>query len=307
MTEFIHNNPDTDQERLAHIVDLQGHLVAEAHQAFAAESFDDRNRRMALAVTDEAAALAGESLARSGAMVDTDAMRSAFYVATLDAGQAFAGAFNTDGSPQPDNKDAISAAQNAAGVAALRQLPGALNAAAIDVAEPQALLNTMTFQDVVRLTAAQLAVPAPTNLEPQAVQLSLQGDASRPGTVATDDYFYAGISKLPLEETAPLTMDAERALDVAVRLFNATWKTGQVHVAVNEGKDDRINPQVREAFNPYDLLKTTQYQRLIAEGHTTDDATLRVAFEVWKDVALGQQQARPEDTATAQAYRVQNP
>jgi len=112
---------------------------------------------------------------------------------------------------------------------------------------------------------------------------------------------------MPLEETAMLTPDAEDALDVAVRLFNATWKTGQVHVAVSEGKDDRINPQVREAFNPYDLLKMAQYERLIAEGYTADDAVLRVAFEVWKDVSPGHRPSGQVDVASAQAYRVQNP
>jgi hypothetical protein len=305
VTEFIHSTPNLDQERFAHLTELQSNLVSRAHEAYAAESFDERNGQMALAVTNEVAELAGESLARSGVAVDTDALRGSFYAANLEAGQAFAGAFNVDGSPRLDNKDNVRVGQKAAGAAALWQLPGALHAANLDVADPQALLNTMTFQDVVRLTAAQLVIPTPANMDPDAVRLSLRGDAAtRPGTVSRDDYFYDTIGDLPLHEAVPLTMDAERALDVAVRLFNATWKTGQVHVAANEGKDDRINPQVREAFNPYDLLKTTQYQRLIAEGHTTDDATLRVAFEVWKDVAQGHQSASPEDVAVAQAYRV---
>lgn len=304
MTEFIHNMPNVEQERIAHLTELQSNLVVQAHEAYVAESFDGRNQRMALAVTNEAAELASESLARSGVVANIEAVRSSFYAANLEAGQAFAGAFGADGSPHPDNKDAVRIGQKAAGAAALRQLPGALHAASIDVANPQALLNTMTFQDVVRLTAAQLEVPAPASLDSQAVQLSLQGDATRPGTVAKDDYFYDSISTLPLREAAPLTMDAERTLDLAVRLFNATWKTGQVHVAANESKDDRINPQKREAFNPYDLLKMTQYQRLTTEGYTTDDAALRVAFEVWKDVAQGQQHASQEDITSAQAYRV---
>jgi len=189
MTEFTHNSPYGEQEWLAHLVGLQSHLVVEARQAYVAESFDERNQRMALAVTNEAAPLASESLGRSGMAVDAEAMRSSFYAATLEAGRAFAGAFNTDGSPRPNNVDDIRAGQKAAGAAALRQLPGALHAANIAITDPQALLNTMTFQDVVRLSAVQLEVPAPISLDSGTIQLSLQGDTIRPGTVSTEDFF----------------------------------------------------------------------------------------------------------------------
>lgn len=304
MTEFIHNTSNAGQEQFADPAELQQYLVSGAHEAYEAASFDARTQQMAEVVADEAAELASASLSRSGASADRNALRDSFYAANVEAGRAFADAFDIGGAPVPDNKDAVRAGQKAAGTAALRQLPGALHAAGVDVADPQALLNTMTFQDVVRLTAAQLEVPEPTGLDSQTVRLSLLGDNERPGTVDKNDYFYDRISDLPLDEEAPLTVDAERVLDVAVRLFNATWKTGQVHMAANEGKDDRINPQVREAFNPYDLLKTVQYQRLLNEGYASDDATVRVAFEVWKDVAQGQQPASQEDVTTAQAYRL---
>jgi hypothetical protein len=302
--EAIRGTEATSEDRLVRLKGVQGYLAHHAHQALGADSFGLRSQQMAHAVAEEASSLAGDSLRQSGTVVDPDALRNTFLYAGLEAGEVFDVAFNADGTPCEDNKADIRAGQKAAGGAALRHLPEVLKAAGVDISDPQALLNTMTFQDVVRLTADQLQVEAPADMSADVVRRSLKGDRTQPGTVPTDDYFYDKIGTLPLADLAPLTMRAEQALDLAVRLFNATWKVGQVHVAANEGRDDRINPDKREAFNPYDLLKITQYQRLLAEGRNAEDAVLRVAFEVWKDFAQGQQPASDQDVATAQAFRV---
>lgn len=172
-----------------------------------------------------------------------------------------------------------------AGGVALAHLPNVLRVTGINIGDiegiegdPRILFNTATFDDVIRLTARQLGVGAPTQLKAAAVRESLHQ------TVAADDYFVDHIDSLPITNNEPLQRDLEQTLDLGVRLANATWKVGQVHRAAWEGNDGRIDPTQREVFNPYDLLKHDQYVRLLGEGRTPDEALLRVAFEVWKDL-----------------------
>ncbi len=261
---------------------FQDYLVRHAHAALESSSFAERNSEMATAVADEASILAADSIRQSGATVDALGLRNAFYAATVEAGQAFSAAFNERGKALPGNLLAYVTAMNATGDIALAHLPDALRAAGVrDIEDPRVLLNAISFDDVVRLTASQLGADSVSmDLRPEAVQAALHE------TLPADNYFADLIDALPLSDRAPLAPEAERALDIAVRLANATWKVGEVHRAAQEGNDRRIDPAQREAFNPYDVSKHEQYARLIQEGRAPEEAVLRVAFEVWKNVIL---------------------
>jgi hypothetical protein len=222
---------------------------------------------MSGAVAAEAAVLTAHSL--KGANTNQVALLQAFNAATEEAGRAFESSFTPEGKKIADQEPAYKAAQKVAGGVALDHLPEALHAADIEQIDGQIVVDKVIFEDVVRLTARQLNTDAPNMMSTQAMRDSLHQ------TVDTSDYFADKIDTLPRPEREYLPIS---------RLANATWAVGQVHRAAWEGNDNRIDPIQREAFNPYDLLKQQQYQRLLDEGRTSDEAVVRVAFEVWKDV-----------------------
>jgi len=119
------------------------------------------------------------------------------------------------------------------------------------------------------------------NLYPEEIKIRL-GEI-----IPIDDYFYQQISDIPfIEETNIERRPIEIIiLDMGIRLANATWKVDQVHRAAWEGSTERIDPTKRGGvFNPYDLLQITKFKESLEEGRSPEDATLRVAFELWKDV-----------------------
>lgn len=236
-------------------------------------TFDARNSRMAKAVGTESSILAAKSIGNPEA---ADRLRDIFTQAAGESGQTFAGAFDESGKKLEDKSEEYNKAMGAAGEAALRHLPAALEAANINV-DIRTLLNDASFNDVVRVTARELGQPAPEHLDPEQVKHSLH-------ETAKGDYFEDQIDTLPFSDKAPLSEQEEKALDLAVRMANTTWKVGQVHRAAWEGNDSRIDPSKREVFNPFDLLKKTQFDRVVQEGKSPQDALTRVGLEVHKDV-----------------------
>ncbi|OGH10351.1 MAG: hypothetical protein A2857_05570 [Candidatus Levybacteria bacterium RIFCSPHIGHO2_01_FULL_36_15] len=256
--------------------DIQGYLVDEAKSALGQFTFDARNSRMAKAVGLESAILAAKS---TGHVDAADRLRDIFTQASEEAGSTFSGAFDETGRKLEDKNDIYNSAMSAAGQVALRHLPAALEAIGSNV-DVQTLLRDTDFNDVLRLTARELGQPVPQGLTPEEVKRSLH-------ETAKGDYFEDQIDTLPFSDKPQLTKQqeqTEQTLDMAVRLANATWKVGQVHRAAWEGNDGRINPAKREAFNPFDLLKKEQYNRVVKEGRSPQDALVRVGLEVYKDV-----------------------
>lgn len=235
---------------------------------------------MADTIADEASILAARSVTRPDHGLNSLGFKKVFYGAALEAGAAFAPAFDEKGQILPNGADACKAAQKAAYKVALAHLPQALEASQLNTGDPIDVIRSARFDDVLQLTAAQRGVALPEGLTAEAVRASLQR------TVAADDYFRESINTLPMGAAVVSEMDDVQGqqLDVALRLANATWKAGQVHLAAKEGNDGRINPNVREAFNPYDDLMEIQCDRVIAEGGDEYDAVYRAAFEKWKDV-----------------------
>lgn len=252
---------------------LQSYLVTEAKDALGQFTFEARNDRMTKAVGLESALLTAKSIGRPEV---ADQLRNIFTQAGKESGQTFSGAFDETGKKVEGKDEIYNKAMKAAGEVALRHLPAALEAAGVNV-DFHSLLRDATFHDVLRVTARELGQPAPEGLTPDQTKKSLH-------ETAKGDYFEDQIDSLPFAERASLSEQEEQALDVAVRLANVTWKVGQVHRAAWEGNDGRINPAKREAFNPFDLLKKTQYDRVVEEGRQPQEALIRVGLEVYKDV-----------------------
>lgn len=257
------------------IEEVQRYLVIEAQNALSQPNFENRNNLMGRAVGEESGLLAAKSVNNPEA---TDKLISIFTQASEESGQKFSGAFDENGVKIGGKDKEYKEAMNAAGGVALEHLPEALGAAGIEV-DIRKLLKEATFDDVLRVTAEQLGQEAPEGLKPKDVKKSLH-------ETAKGDYFEDQIDSLPFgkEGQEPLGDEDKKALDVAVRLANATWKAGQVHRAAWEGNDSRIDPNKRDAFNPFDLLKKAQYEGEIKKGRTPEEALTRVALEVYKDV-----------------------
>lgn len=252
---------------------LQAYLVSEASNALGQFTFEARNTRMAKAVGLESALLTATSVGKPEAV---DQLKDVFTLAAEESGKTFSGAFDEAGNKIAGKDEDYKKAMKTAGTVALKHLPDALKAAGID-ADIRSLLRDATFDDVLRVTARELGQPVPQGLTPDQIKQSLH-------ETAKGDYFEDKIDSLPFGGETPLTEQQEQALDVAVRLANATWKAGQVHRAAWEGNDGRISPEKREAFNPFDLLKKTQYERVVQEGKQPQEALTRVGLEVYKDV-----------------------
>lgn len=253
------------------LVDIQRYLTSEAKSALKAPTFTARNNRMAKAVSLESSVLTAKSIGNDEL---AQPFEQVFSIATLEAGQAFAGAFDELGNPVQEQSEAYQEAIKAAGGIAYKHIPEALTLAGIEV-DIDDVLRKSDFGDIVRLAAIELGVNAPQELNPATVIQSLH-------ETAAGDYFESKIDSLPFSDKQPLTEAEQKALDIAVRLANATWKVGQVHRAAWEGNDSRIDPAKREAFNPFDLLKHEQYQR-VSKEKSPEDALYRVGLEVYKD------------------------
>lgn len=252
---------------------MQAYLVTEAKSALNQFTFEARNGKMAKAVGKESALLAAKSI---GQPEVAEKLEEVFAQAATESGQTFAGAYDETGRKLEEKSDKYNKAMNAAGEIALRNLPAALGASGINV-DIQSVLRNTDYNDVLRLTARELGQPIPQGLSPDQIKQSLH-------ETAKGDYFEGQIDSLPFTDKQPLTEQEEKGLDIAVRLANATWKVGQVHRAAWEGNDGRINPAKREAFNPFDLLKKTQFDRVTQEGRSPQEALVRVGLEVYKDV-----------------------
>lgn len=267
-----HEAPQVDNTNLQQ---LQQDLVTGARDALSRPTFLDRNNRMADVVASVAAPLTARSIGRPDTATR---LESVFLQAARTAGETFRPAFVEDGSPIASAEGEYKTAMKAAGGIARTRLPEALSAVGIEVGDVGRLLQDVTFDQVVQVTAEQLKVDTPLTAQPDAVKQLLHD------VTPSDDYFASEIDRLPFSAKERKFSPAEiQALDIAVRLANATWMVGQVHRAA-WGETDRIDPAKRWSFNPYDLLKQEMYDRLSAEGRTPEEALTRVAFEVWKDV-----------------------
>ena len=262
---------------------VQHKLVDGAATALKANTFEGRNEKMAGTV--------GEVSVIGSA--DRTKARAAFETAAREAGEAFSSAFTKDGKKIEQNEGAYNKAMNAAGGIAAKHLGDLFPE--MSKLEITGILQRATFSETLDLVAMRIAGTS------EAVA-QVKGGSAREirGTlhaIAKGDYFEGNIDSMPIKGRAKFTGDELAVLDMATRLANATWMAGQVHRAAWEGNTGRIDPNVREAFNPYDLLMTTQFNRQFSEakGQGLSDAearkqaVTRVAFEVWKDVHQYQQ------------------
>lgn len=261
--------------------DWQQRLTQEAQEAYDTLDFNTRNEKMVGIVAKESAYLAAASIDKPN---KADDLEKVFTQAALDAGMAFSPVFDDSEGDETKKTAAYKIAMNSAGAAAFKNLDEALTAAEIQV-DIKSILKKVTFMDVLRLTARQIGKNLPEGLTPEVIKKSLHRNSQ-------GDYFESQIDSLPYDDANHLTDDEEKGLDIAVRLANATWKVGQVHRAIKEGNTSRIDPNVREVFNPFDLLKEIQYNRVHAASIGADayrqvadqDALLKVALEVYKDI-----------------------
>jgi len=268
------STPESDLEALKK---LQESLVDNAKTALAAPDFETRNSLMAQAVGEESSFLAAKSIDNPEA---ADKLKVIFAQACQESGEKFSVAFNESGEKNPDKEKEYKSAMNAAGEVALSHLSEALKVAGIDI-DVKALLREATFDDVLKVVAKELKQAAPEGLTADKVRESLH-------KTAKGDYFEDQIDSLPFSEGGKeLSDEEEQSLDMSVRLANATWKAGQVHRAKWETGDkfegSRIDPNKREAFNPFDLLKQEQYKKY-EEQYGAEEALIRVGLEVYKDV-----------------------
>jgi len=228
-----------------------------------------------------------------------------FIKAAEEAGQKFAPAFDEKGNPIKENEAQYKLAMNAAGEVAFSHLPEAVKAVGVqvyskaldqmvDVSADQIKdsLRRADFKDVLEYTSYEIVRNLPRDaVEGVSVNKILEYSPATMREIihelAKGDYFEDQIDSIPINEIRESqTEEDQQILDTALRLANTTWKEGQVHRAAWEGNTSRIDPNKRGGvFNQYDLLKRQQFENYKAQGLPDDKAMVRVAFEVYKDLA----------------------
>jgi hypothetical protein len=276
------------------LLELQKNLVSGAISAYNTHDFQERSSAMATAVSQEAANLAAIAI---GEPLRADELFKVFLEATKKAAGLFEPCFTPEGIPIKEKGADYTNATKAAGSVALEYLPTALGALDILLTNDEIIriVKSATFDNMVEIATETLKrwgvlseelIKALNerlrNLSPEEIKIRLGK------IIPKDDYFYQQISDIPFREET----DIERRpiekiiiLDMGIRLANATWQVGQVHRAAWEGSTERIDPTKRGGvFNPYDLLQITKFKKSLEEGCSPEDAILRVAFELWKDM-----------------------
>lgn len=240
-------------------------------QAYGAATFAERTELAANAIYNE-----------SYRLFRNETLALVFHGAALEAGNAFAGAFDREGRPLTDSQASqvmMKRATSAAGAIAARYSHMAFEAAGIS-ADPEKMLMSAGFGDMVAIAAAMLGREAPAQIDMEAAKASLHN------TVPKDDYFYGEIENLPASDMAPDADNGRReGLEVIVRLANATWRAGQPQRAVWEGNDDRIDPDKRDSAALLDLNLQKKFDRLVNEQKVPEESALiHCAFELYKDI-----------------------
>lgn len=270
-------------DRLAPLTD---HLVGGARDALVAQSFSQRTQMMADVVGDEGGLLA----ARSAGLPVEDApkVQQVFREAARMAGRAFGKAFDADGNKRPDREAAYKSAMSEAGKWAFDGIDDLSRAMGGDAgfrsSDSERIVKGARLEDVAAIVANDLGLPESVTQMDGAALKAMIADV-----VPSDDYFHKDIAGMPVRaaDDDPLSEQDQRVLSMGIRLANATWKSGQVHRAAWEGKDDRINPGKRTAFNTFDALKGNMFEQ--ATGGDTSvkaqrEGFARVVFEVYKDL-----------------------
>ena len=280
------------------LLNLQKNLVNGATLAYYTYNFQERSSNMATAVSYEAANLAVIAI---GKPLKPDELFNVFLKATQKAAELFKPCFTPEGMPIKEKGADYKNATKAAGRVALEYLPEALDLlltnddrTLLKKNEIIRIVKSATLDDMVGIATETLkrwgvlseeSIKALNeklrNLSPEEIKRRL-GEI-----IPKDDYFYQQISDIPFREETNIERRPIEIiiLDMGIRLANATWKVGQVHRAAWEGNTERIEPTKRGGvFNPYDLLQITKFKESLEEGRSPEDATLRVAFELWKDV-----------------------
>jgi len=280
------------------LLELQKNLFSSAISAYNTHGFQERGSAMATAVSQEAANLATIAI---GEPLRAYEFFNVFFEATQKAAGLFKPCFTPEGMPIKEKEADYKKAIKSAGKVALEYLPEALDLlltnddrALLKRDEIIRIVKSATLDDMVEIATETLKrwgvlseelIKALNerlrNLYPEEIKIRL-GEI-----IPIDDYFYQQISDIPfIEETNIERRPIEIIiLDMGIRLANATWKVDQVHRAAWEGSTERIDPTKRGGvFNPYDLLQITKFKESLEEGRSPEDATLRVAFELWKDV-----------------------
>lgn len=314
---------------VTHAQDLAAHernLVEAAKKALAAPTFEGRNRIHAEAVTAESAALAARAVganARSRALLER-----AFRSATLQAGEAFAPAFQGD-------EAAKKAAPNAAGgiaynhvAAAFAALEGRATPGAHDLQRASSLIERVRIEDVQRMVAQDLGLRGslPSGQ-------ALMGDIER--AVPKNDWFRSELPNIPRQAAGekPLTPAELKALRIASRMANAAWKSGQVHRAVLDNNPGRVDPKSAGNYTTFDGMQREIYRRAFESARNSaisqaedrvagplsdkftesirkfaqDRALARTTLEVYKDVnelRMAREKSTPAD-AIATRKRLQ--
>lgn len=260
--------------------DIQAYLGREAKGAFREPTFLARNNRMGKAVGKESSILAARSIGRPEI---SETLEAVFTAGSKAAGERFRNAFNEFGSP-PDKpvegrpEEAVyKKALVYAKVDAYTHLPALFEAAGLELDNVEELVKSIDFNDSLAISARVLGLDLTPDLTPEKIRASLH-------TSMAGDYYEKLVDKLQFADSdkTPRNQDERNAIDLAVRMANATWKTGQVHKSAWQGSDKFIDPEQSEDFNPYETFLRKIYERF--EQRSPEDALIAAAFGVYKDI-----------------------
>jgi hypothetical protein len=267
------------------------------------QNFRQSNEHMAQIVKDFLGE-EGTYAMRLDAPEKREKLQSIFYNAARTTVAAFEEAFDADGNYKPLGEKAFWAACDNEGPIAKKSVAQAVEilGLAIDEKQINELLNNVLLEDAAKLSLDVLQRNVLlSNDEVEKTKSEITEWCKDPGhvrkilerVIPQTDYYYQRITRiekvndesiLKFGNGASHSDDELKAIDIALRLANATWFAAQRHCAKKDGTIDRIDPDKRGGvFNTSDYRHIQQFQEARKAGLTPSEATLRIAFELCKD------------------------
>lgn len=245
------------------LVDTYASDLKSEAMALQLQPFRFRNRKMGQLVGTQTSVLLAMSLEKNNSV---EKLSETITKACIECGFMF-----DKTKPDYDYKKA----KSATGEIALKYIPKALEDLQIQV-DLNSLIETVDIIDVVKQLSDEFGVKVRDDLKVDDI-IPVLNDV-----VPEDDHFRDEIKNLRGHGNN-LTSDQVDALLVAETITAAEYIGNQMHVAIEEGNNNRLN---RLQFNPYPKVKELKLKEIEDKGFSKLDALYGLSFEVWKDVKM---------------------
>ena len=160
----------------------------------------------------------------------------------------------------------------------------------LDAQEVRDIVDAAQYESLLYMVAEDLGnmgerVEVPNKIDPEGIRTHLAETAKRLKEAGKPDYFEEKIADMVISGPNIEGTEAERVLDLVLRVENAAFLGGQGERAWDENKDTRITRTTYAAIDTHKLSLFKKIVKLFPEHpQKRYIALLYVNFEVWKDL-----------------------